>query len=192
MSSTSIATALPQFDLARLLGISRQQRLPPPHATSAGRVASDTFSKVGGNSPATATVRKLGPTTNPKYQPRNGNTYCNVFTHDYMRARGLSEKQFPLQLANDTNKWLKSSSAAKQGWKQVSAEEAQRFVNNGGIGLVSRLNRGGHGHIAPILEGQTQGGYPAISNVGSRNFLSGHAGDSPAFRAGPTSYWIKT
>jgi hypothetical protein len=175
-----------------LLGIASQQSLPPPTASSAGRIGADTFSQVGGNNPATSTVRQLGPTTNPEYQPRDGNTYCNIFTHDYMRARGLSEQEFPLQLANNTNMWLQSSAAAEQGWKQVSAEEAQRFVNSGGIGLASRFNSAGHGHIAPIIEGQTEGGYPAISNVGATNFLFGHAGDSPSFVAGPTTYWIKT
>jgi hypothetical protein len=159
-----------------------------------GLFGADTFSKSGptGATPARDTTRKLGPTTNPKYQPRGGETYCNIFTHDYMQKRGLSEKEFPMKLANDTAKWLKTPDAAKQGWKQVSAQEAQDWVNKGGVGLVSRYNANGHGHIAPIVEGQTQGGYPMISNVGSKNFDYGPASQSPAFKAGPTTYWIKT
>jgi hypothetical protein len=199
MSSLSIDTAASanRFDPSRVLGAAQSQQVAEL-AQRQQRVQltqADTFSRVGGNSPATDTVRRLGPTTNARYQPRvvNGErqTYCNVFTADYMRARGLNERQFPQQLANDTNRWLNSPAGRAQGWRQVSAQEAQNHVNQGGIGLVSRRNPSGHGHIAPIIEGQVTNGYPQISNVGSRNFVSGPANQSPAFRNANTQYWIR-
>jgi len=126
---------------------------------------------------------------NPRYQPRNGNTYCNVYTQDFMRARGIPEGDFPRALANTTHDWL-NNQGSRHGWRQVSGEEAQAHVNGGGVGLVSRANPGGHGHIAPIIEGQTTNGAPMISNVGSRNFAAGPATQSGAFRQSGTEFWI--
>lgn len=134
-------------------------------------------------------TQRLDPMHNPRYQPRNGNTYCNVFTQDFMRERGVPSRDFPHALANDTNDWFHNQ-GARHGWRQVSGEEAQSFVNGGGTAVVSRKNPSGHGHIAPIIEGQTEGGAPRISNVGSRNFAEGPATQSPAFRRSGTEYWV--
>lgn len=141
-----------------------------------------------GSTPSRDVVGRLDPEHNPRYLPHNGSTFCNVFTQDYMTARGVTD--FPHRMANATNDWL-NNEGAQHGWRQVSGQEAQDFVNAGGVGLVSRRNPSGpHGHIAPIIEGDSVNGMPMIANAGSRNFNSGPASQSGAFRRSGTEFWV--
>ncbi|MBL8949285.1 MAG: hypothetical protein JNK82_00815 [Myxococcaceae bacterium] len=197
MSALSLQT---RFNPVRYQPQLQDQQLAQLQPQSQRRLqlfGADSFTPArAGGTPSFDVARRLGPETNPRYQKRDitgdgkPETFCNWYTQDFMRARGLSQSQFPNMSANDTNRWLNSSAGRNAGWRKVSAEEAQRHVNDGGVGLVSRHNPRGHGHIAPIVEGQTQNGYPMISNVGSRNFLRGPANQSPAFRNSNTEYWV--
>lgn len=141
-----------------------------------------------GDTPSRDVVTRLNPEQNPRYLPHSGNTYCNVFTQDVMRERGVTD--FPRTTANGTNTWLHDH-GAEHGWRQVSGDEAQAHVNAGGVGLVSRANPSGHGHIAPIIEGDAQNGMPMIANAGSNNFNAGPASRSLAFRQSGTEFWVR-
>jgi|GEM_PF-3154027 len=78
-------------------------------------------------------------------------TYCNVFTRDVMREMGAF---LPNGLANDIAKWLGTDNAVKEGWKQVTAKEAQEAANAGKPTIVAWENTGtadgGHGHLAVV------------------------------------------
>ena len=142
----------------------------------------------GSSSSSGDVVQRLNPAGNPKYLPHDGNTYCNVFTQDVVRARGITD--FPQANANNTHQWL-GQQGASHGWRQVSGEEAQAAVNAGAVGVVTHENPSGHGHIAPIIEGQTVSGAPMIANAGSNNFNSGPATRSLAFtNPSTTHYWV--
>lgn len=170
---------------ARDRAVATQQPSPGTEGVTSNRSAPT------GATPSKDVTDRLNPENrNGRYWPRNGETYCNFFTQDFMRARGVPSRDFPPGMANDHNRWLNSSEARNRGWREVTGEEAQRHVNGGGVGVVSRLNPGGHGHIAPIIEGTTRDGAPAIANVGSRNFNQGHSTDSPAFRRAGTQFFI--
>ena len=140
-----------------------------------------------GFTPAADATQYLDPMHN--YLPtKDGSTYCNYFTQDYMKLRGV--KNFPAMTANDTNQWLNSKQGAAAGWKAVSGQQAQDFVNKGGVAVVSSPNPSGHGHIAPIIEGTTTNGEPTIANAGSNNFAAGPDTASPAFRRANTQFFI--
>ncbi len=140
-----------------------------------------------GFSPASSATKYLDPMHNYR-ATKDGSTYCNFFTQDYLKLRGV--KNFPQMNANDTNQWLNSRQGANAGWRQVSGQQAEDFVDQGGVGLVSSPNPHGHGHIAPIIEGQTVNGEPQIANAGSQNFAAGPDTASPAFRRPNTQFFI--
>ena len=148
--------------------------------------ALDTFTASSKTLSTTQLAQKLNPAGNPKYLPHDHNTYCNVYSQDFMKARGV---KLPELTANKTSEWLHSKAGAAAGWRQVSAGEAQRAVNSGANGLVTSVHNP-HGHIAPILEGNLTNGAPTISNAGSKNFNVGPSTDSPAFRRPNTEYWV--
>jgi hypothetical protein len=114
---------------------------------------------------------------NKKYLPRNGSTYCNVYTQDVMEAMGA---HIPENMrANDINNWLGSSKGEKEGWREVTAYEAQMAANAGKPTVTSWYNpNGGSGHVAvvrPYENGEkfnTNDPYRSVvvSNVGASNF----------------------
>lgn len=124
---------------------------------------------------------------NPRYAKRNGNTYCNIFVWDATRAMGAEIPHWvdgngnPAKVgasgawemnANATNRWLHNH-GPRHGWRQVSAEEAQRLANQGHPTVASWNNPGGIGHIAMVRPGELTAGGPTIAQAGSSNFNSG-------------------
>lgn len=124
---------------------------------------------------------------NPRYARRNGNTYCNIFSWDATRAMGAEIPHWvdrngnPAAVgargawemdANATNRWLHNH-GPRNGWRQVSAEEAQRMANQGHPTVASWNNPGGIGHIAMVRPGELTAGGPTIAQAGSSNFNSG-------------------
>jgi len=127
---------------------------------------------------------------NPRYQPRDGNTYCNIFAWDATKAMGAEIPHWvdgagnPTGVgqgreldANGVNRWL-NNQGPSQGWRQVSAEEAQQLANQGHPAVASWNNPGGIGHIAVVRPGEINGNGPAIAQAGARNFNEGHVRDS--------------
>ena|GEM_PF-1672014 len=97
-------------------------------------------------------------------------TYCNIFTRNVMKEMGAN---IPQMLANDMYDWLQGAQAKKQGWREVSAEEAQRLANAGMPTVASWQNTSGpHGHIAPVVpyqKGETFNSKDIASSVVVKN-----------------------
>jgi hypothetical protein len=174
--------AIPSRPPARQAPAAAPRQTPAQHARNV-----DSFQRSATTPGTRELAQKLNPAGNPKYLKHDGNTYCNVYTQDFMKARGVT---LPQKTANDTSAWLHSDAGKKAGWRQATAAEAQAAVNAGGNALVTSTHNP-HGHIAPVVEGRLNAdGSPNISNAGSKNFNIGPATDSPAFRRPNTEYWI--
>ncbi len=116
-----------------------------------------------------------------QYQPVRGRdgrivqTFCNRFVHDATKKLGapipLSVREPSGQVkwlkANDMHGWLSNSS---NGWRGVSAAEAQRLANEGRpvVAAWQNPNPKGHGHIAMVRPGaySTHDG-PRITHAGA-------------------------
>ncbi len=127
---------------------------------------------------------------NPRYTPRDGNTFCNIFAWDVTKAMGAEVPHWvdgagnPTGVgqgreldADATNQWL-NQHGAEHGWHQVSAQEAQALANQGHPAVASWNNPGGIGHIAVVRPGEVTAQGPAIAQAGARNFNNGHVKDS--------------
>ena len=137
---------------------------------------------------------------NPRHQRRDGNTYCNIFAWDVTRAMGAEIPHWvdangnPTAVgqgremnANAGHRWLETH-GERFGWREVSAEEAQRLANQGHPTVASWENPGGIGHIAVVRPGEINERGPAIAQAGSRNFNDGHVMDS--FGTRPVQYFV--
>ncbi len=92
---------------------------------------------------------------NPRYTPKDGKTFCNVFATDVMLAMGATVPTPAYAVdANQYSDWLAKKSPPN-GWKAVTAEEAQKMANSGKPVLASWKNEGpgGHGHVAVVRPG---------------------------------------
>ena len=139
---------------------------------------------------------------NPRYAPRDGNTYCNIYAWDATKAMGaeiphwVDRNGSPAAVgasgaheldANGLNSWL-NNHGASNGWRQVSAQEAQAAANQGQPSVASWRNPGGIGHVAMVRPGEITGGGPAIAQAGGSNFNSGHVSDG--FGSRQPEYWV--
>jgi len=146
-------------------------------------------------------INQFAVGSNPRYQPRDGNTYCNIFAWDVTKAMGAElphwvdangnatgQGQGRELDANATNAWL-NQNGAKNGWRKVSAEEAQALANQGHPAVASWDNQGGIGHIAVVRPGEVSSNGPAIAQAGSKCFNDGHVYDSFP-RNAEVEYWV--
>jgi predicted chitinase/LysM repeat protein len=138
--------------------------------------------------------------SNPRYQPRNGNTYCNIFAWDVTRAMGAEIPHWVDANGNPTgvgqgreldanagHQWLENH-GSRFGWREVNAEEVQALANQGHPTVASWHNPGGIGHIAVVRPGELNERGPAIAQAGARNFNEGHVRDS--FGNAPVKYFV--
>ncbi len=147
-------------------------------------------------------LNQFGVGSNPRYRPRGGNTYCNIFVWDATRAMGAEIPHWVDRNgnaarvgapgawemdANDTNRWLHNQGAAN-GWRRVSASQAQAHANSGAPAVVSWKNPGGIGHIGMIRPGTVTNRGPALAQAGRNNFNNGHVADG--FGRRQPEYWI--
>ena len=123
--------------------------------------------------------------TNPRYKPRNGATFCNIYAWDVSVAMGVELPRFVeineignledatgkaigrnlgsgyilyQDVANanatelDANRlatWL-DAQGANYGWREISAEEAQRRANQGYMTISVVKEPGGIGHVQVV------------------------------------------
>ncbi|MDE0882776.1 MAG: peptidoglycan-binding protein [Myxococcota bacterium] len=140
--------------------------------------------------------------SNPRYSPRGGNTYCNIFAWDVTRAMGAEIPHWVDQQgnqtrqgspgawemnANATNRWLHNQGAAK-GWRQVTGREAQSHANSGAPAVVSWKNPSGIGHIGMIRPGEFTARGAALAQAGRLNFNDRHVSDG--FGRLRPEYWV--
>ncbi|HCF59795.1 MAG TPA: hypothetical protein DFS52_17590, partial [Myxococcales bacterium] len=145
-------------------------------------------------------INQFAVGVNPRYAPRGGNTYCNIFVWDVTRAMGAEiphwvdgngnrvgvGKGRELS-ANGVCSWL-SNHGARHGWRKVSAAEAQAAANQGKPVVSSWLNQGGIGHVGIVRPGEITSRGPAAAQAGGTNFNRGHVADGYGSR--PVSYWV--
>ncbi len=144
-------------------------------------------------------INQFAVEVNPRYFPRGGNTYCNIFASDVMQAMGAPLPHWVDNAgnptpdgvgrelnANDTNLWL-NAHGPSHGWQKVSAEEAQERANQGHPVVASWNNPGGIGHIGVVRPGEMGNG-PALAQAGSLNTNSAHVYD--IFPREGTEYWV--
>jgi peptidoglycan hydrolase-like protein with peptidoglycan-binding domain len=139
---------------------------------------------------------------NPRYRRRNGNTYCNIFAWDVTKAMGAEIPHWVdgnmnpsspgaagawEMSANSIARWL-DRKGGENGWRQVSAAEAQVAANRGQPSIASWDNPGGIGHIGMIRPGVLTNRGPALAQAGSRNFNDGHVSDG--FGRAQPEYWV--
>ena len=135
-----------------------------------------------------AVIDQFDVENNPKYQPRNGGTFCNLYQQDVTEAMGAAiphcvntktgaptTKDDPDMMymnANRTSNWL-NEYGEQYGWYEVSAEQAQALANQGHPAVtIWKNNSGGHGHCQIVSPSQSGGFDPqrgvAISQAGRR------------------------
>ncbi|MBN2360300.1 MAG: hypothetical protein JXR83_12680, partial [Deltaproteobacteria bacterium] len=148
-------------------------------------------------------INQFAVGNNPRYTPREGNTYCNIFAWDVTRAMGAEIPHWvkndgsPAAVgeagayeldANGVNRWLNNHGEAN-GWRQVSAEEAQRLANEGHPCVASWYHSGGIGHISVVRPGELTNKGPAIAQAGSTCTNSTHVWN--IFPSGAdVQYWV--
>jgi hypothetical protein len=154
--------------------------------------------------------------TNPRYkknQQGRNETYCNIFVEDATKAMGC---QIPSCYDDKTGKpgtfkkgkweggvehnangvvdWL-NKFGPKNGWKKVSAEEAQKHANQGKPAVAAWKNNGGTGHVAMVRPDDApfdpkKG--PTIAQAGGGNFDKGSvaSGFSGCANKSEIEYWV--
>ncbi|MEW5855252.1 MAG: hypothetical protein AB2A00_41125 [Myxococcota bacterium] len=149
--------------------------------------------------------------SNPRYTPRDGKTFCNIFVGDATKAMGAPiptaydpKTGEPAKFNAKTGKWegghehnangmvdWLNNHGAKKGWKKVSAEEAQKHANEGKPAVAAWKNpTGGSGHVAMVRPGTVDPEKgPTIAQAGANNFDKKHVTDG--FGKGKdVEYWV--
>ncbi len=155
-------------------------------------------------------INQFAVAHNPRYAIRDSSgdgikdTFCNIFVWDVTRAMGAEIPHWvdkrtgqPTTVynysqsreldANATMDWLRQH-GAQYGWRQVSAEEAQRLANQGHPTMVGWKNPRGIGHVAIVRPGNINERGPAIAQAGATNVNYAHVRDT--FGNVPVEYWV--
>jgi len=109
---------------------------------------------------------------NPKYQPKNGLTWCNAYVSDL-----LADLEAPMprtgMFAHQQIDWLASNAAEAAGWSECEPGEGQAFANLGQPVVVTYRNPKeppkGHSHIALLVPTESTL-KPRITQAGAKNF----------------------
>lgn len=141
-------------------------------------------------------VQQFNVETSGRYTPyKNGSTYCNIYVWDVTTAMGAEiphrtdkngdiadsgDKNITYMTANRMYDWL-GGKGKEYGWKEVSAQEAQRYANMGCPAVTAWKNPKGHGHIQMVVPSK-DGSYNekkgvAISQAGSKVIDYGYITD---------------
>lgn len=141
----------------------------------------------------TAVVRAFDVELNPRYAPKNGVTWCNVFATDVMRAMGVALPHWALPddtpaeaqdqsrgarelTANDLYDWLMGPPGRRHGWVEVGPRQAQDAANEGKPTVaIWKAPPTQHGHIAVVVPGAWPTGGPWCAQAGAKNFVRAEA-----------------
>jgi hypothetical protein len=139
---------------------------------------------------------------NPRYRPRDGKTYCNIFVWDVTSAMCA---EIPHWTTDDGSTALPTTAGAvqrnvnamfhwlqthgrKSGWSRVTASEAQAAANRGEPTIAIWQNStGGNGHIVMIRPGSITHKGPAAAQAGGILFENRHVKDG--FFDNQPEYW---
>lgn len=139
---------------------------------------------------------------NPRYRPRDGKTYCNIFVWDVTSAMNVEIPHWTTddgrpalpttagaarRNVNAMYEWLQNIGSA-DGWRQVTAHEAQECANRGEPAVaIWRNPSGSNGHIAMIRPGLIGEKGPAAAQAGNVCFIHGQVADG--FPDHQPEYW---
>lgn len=143
---------------------------------------------------------------NPRYMRTPDKTYCNIFVWDATRAMGAeiphwvdnNGNSVPVASpegrelnANSTVQWLENHGQSN-GWRAVTAEEAQAMANQGKptVATWKNPNPAEAGHVAMVRPGEYDSGLgPNIAQAGGNNFNEGHV-IKDGFKNRPVVYYV--
>jgi hypothetical protein len=139
-----------------------------------------------------AVLNQFGVETNPRYESRNNNTYCNIYAWDATSAMGAEIPHWvdpngnPVDVgkgrelnANSVVSWL-GEHGNRYGWQAVSAEDAQAYANQGSpaVTVWANPNRSLSGHVAMVRPGEyLHDKGPNIAQAGAANLNHGYVND---------------
>lgn len=126
----------------------------------------------------------------PRYQPRAGLTFCNIFVWDCTRLLGCEIPHWEGPMghpvgpgegreltANDMRAWLEGPGGSR-GWGPCGPATAQLMASRGNPTVAVWRNPNGTGHIAMVRPGELHPEKgPCIAQAGKRNFRGGHVLD---------------
>lgn len=167
----------------------------PPLTNGLGKRAAASYAQV---------IDQFAVGRNPRYRPRNGDTFCNIFLWDVTRAMNCEiphwvdaqgDPAAPFHPGanemnvNGTVRWLREHGVPRFGWQLANATTAQAHANEGKPAFaIWRNPTGGHGHTAIIRPGLFSDRRGATTaQAGSINFNHGHIRDGFHTR-GPKYY----
>ncbi len=122
-----------------------------------GEITSEPYQR--SRSKLDAVIDQFKVTSNPRYRATTGDTYCNIFAQDVVRALGY---ELPWGRANDLGFWLMTSGA----WQPLSSSRAQAWANEGKPALAAWINPDSTrpGHVAVLRPGGL------IAQAGATNY----------------------
>jgi hypothetical protein len=138
---------------------------------------------------------------NPRYMPRDGKTYCNIFVWDVTSAMNsaiphwVNSAGIPTthddpdgrrQSCNAMHDWLHSI-GIQYGWRQTDLTNAQISAGKGHPTIAIFKNPAGNGHIVMIRPDATEDTGPLCAQAGKVCFLRGQLRD--AFGDYTPEYW---
>lgn len=129
-----------------------------------------------------AVIDQFDVENSSRYTPHKygSDTYCNIFVWDVTNALGVEiphyidaqtgePRYYPdvtgaMELdANGVCSWLESS-GAEYGWREVTAEAAQYYANQGYPAVTALKNSAGAGHVQ-VVRPSRDGGYDSARGV---------------------------
>lgn len=133
-----------------------------------------------------AVVKWLDVERSQRYQPGDGNTWCNIFAADAAAGWGAVLPHWVNPdnsqghafhgrelTANGTWQWLHRD-GVRYGWVMVDRDDVQDKVNAGRFAIaIWRAQLGQHGHIAVARPGPVRDDGPWIAQAGAVNFSAG-------------------
>ena len=135
-----------------------------------------------------------------RYQPEDGQTFCNIFVWDVTRALLGPEFEAPHWIgedgapcppfkgrelsANALCVWLRTVGPAC-GWHCVREFGAGTAANHGEVALATWENPGGHGHVAVVLPNPNE---IRIAQAGKTCFADGSL--AKGFGSKPVSFYV--
>lgn len=134
-------------------------------------------------------------------QQGKNETYCNIFAWDITKAMGaeiphwvdgngnaVPVGQGSELSANGAIGWLRNH-GSNNGWRAISAEDAQNMANSGKPVVATWHNPNGIGHMGVVRPGEYDPAKgPEMAQAGGRNFNEGHVTDG--FGNRPVVYYV--
>ena len=130
-----------------------------------------------------AIIRQFDIVGNPRYTPRNGTTFCNIFLWDVTKAMGAEIPHWVINGVPDSTRkgkelnanavcdWLNTAPGKNQGWVPCSAGEAVANAKLGCPAIVTWKNPTGIGHVGVVIPSLFPG--VRIAQAGGTNFFDG-------------------